>query len=115
MGAAGRDFHNFNTYFRDNEDYEVVTFTATQIPDIYGRKYPPELTGKLYPDGIPIYPEEDLSKLIKEKNIDMVIFAYSDVPNTYVMSKSATVNTAGADFVLMGTKTTQVKSKKPVI
>ncbi len=115
MGAAGRDFHNFNTYFRDDEDYEVVAFTATQIPDIYGRKYPPELTGKLYPDGIPIYPEEDLSKLIKEKNIDMVIFAYSDVPNTYVMNKSATVNTAGADFVLMGTKTTQVKSKKPVI
>ena len=115
MGAAGRDFHNFNTYFRDNEDYEVVAFTATQIPDIYDRKYPPELTGKLYPNGIPIYPEEDLSKLIKEKNIDMVIFAYSDVPNTYVMNKSATVNTDGADFVLMGTETTQVKSTKPVI
>ena len=115
MGAAGRDFHNFNTYFRNNEDYEVVAFTATQIPDIYGRKYPSELAGKLYPDGIPIYPEENLSKLIKEKNIDMVIFAYSDVTNTYVMNKSATVNTAGADFVLMGTETTQVKSTKPVI
>ena len=115
MGAAGRDFHNFNTYFRNNEDYEVVAFTATQIPDIFGRKYPPKLAGKLYPDGIPIYPEKDLSKLIKEKKIDMVVFAYSDVPNTYVMNKSATVNTAGADFVLMGTETTQVESTKPVI
>ena len=115
MGAAGRDFHNFNTFFRDNELYEVVCFTATQIPDIYGRKYPKELAGKLYPEGISIYPEEDLTKLIKEKNIDRVVFAYSDIPNTYVMNKAATVNAAGADFVLMGTNTTQIKSSKPVI
>ena len=115
MGAAGRDFHNFNMYFRDNKDYEVVAFTAAQIPDIYGRKYPPELAGNLYPGGIPVYPEEDLSKLIKEKNIDMVVFAYSDVSNNYVMNKSVAVNTAGADFVLMGTKTTQAKSIKPII
>jgi len=115
MGAAGRDFHNFNTFFRDNELYEVVCFTATQIPDIYGRKYPKELAGKLYPEGISIYPEEDLTKLIKEKNIDRVVFAYSDIPNTYVMNKAATVNAAGADFVLMGTNTTQIKSTKPVI
>jgi len=115
MGAAGRDFHNFNTFFRDNPEYEVVCFTATQIPDIYGRCYPPELAGKLYPKGIPIYDEKNLTKLIKEHNIDSVIFAYSDVPNDYVMNKSATVNAAGADFVLMGLETTQIKSSKPVI
>jgi len=115
MGAAGRDFHNFNTYFRDNEECEVVAFTATQIPDIYGRKYPSELAGKMYPDGIPIYDEKNLTKLIKEHNIDRVVFAYSDVPNDYVMNKSAIVNAAGADFVLMGTENTQIKSKKPVI
>jgi predicted GTPase len=115
MGAAGRDFHNFNTYFRNNSDYEVVCFTATQIPDIYGRSYPPELAGKLYPKGIPIYPEEDLKKLIKEHRIDIVVFAYSDLPNDYVMNKSAMVNAAGADFMLMGTENTQIKSKKPVI
>ena len=115
MGAAGRDFHNFNVYFRDNSDYEVVCFTATQIPDIYGRSYPPELAGKLYPKGIPIYPEEDLKKLIQENKIDIVVFAYSDLPNEYVMDKSAIVNAAGADFLLMGTDNTQVKSKKPVI
>lgn len=115
MGAAGRDFHNFNVYFRDNEDYEVVAFTATQIPDIHNRKYPPKLSGKLYPDGIPIYPETDLTRLIKEKNVDKVVFAYSDLPNSYVMAKSAIVNAAGADFVLMGTKNTMLKSKKAVI
>ncbi|MDH7516965.1 MAG: cyclic 2,3-diphosphoglycerate synthase [Candidatus Thermoplasmatota archaeon] len=115
MGAAGRDFHNFNVYFRDNEDYDVVAFTATQIPDIAGRKYPAKLCGKLYPDGIHIYPEEDLAKLIKEKNVDMVVFAYSDVPNAYIMEKSAIVNAAGADFVLMGTKSTMLQSNKPVI
>jgi len=115
MGAAGRDFHNFNVFFRDNEDYEVVAFTATQIPDIHGRKYPPQLSGKLYPNGIPIYPEEELSKLIKEHDIDEVVFAYSDIPNSYVMNKSAIVNATGADFVLMGTEKTMLKSKKPVI
>ena len=115
MGAAGRDFHNFNTYFRNNPNYEVVAFTATQIPDIHGRKYPPELAGKLYPKGIPIYPEEDLTKLIKENKVDRVVFAYSDIPNTYVMNKAATVNAAGADFILMGSENTQIKSKKPVI
>jgi len=115
MGAAGRDFHNFNTYFRDNEDYNVVAFTATQIPGIYGRKYPPELSGKLYPEGIPIYPEEDITKLIRENEIEEVVFAYSDIPNSYVMEKSALVNAAGADFILMGTNKTMLKSKKPVI
>lgn len=115
MGAAGRDFHNFNVYFRNNEDYQVVAFTATQIPDIAGRKYPPDLSGKLYPDGIPIYPEENVIKLIKEKDIDEVVFAYSDLPYSYVMNRSALVNAAGADFVLMGTKNTMLKSTKPVI
>ncbi len=115
MGAAGRDFHNFNVYFRDNEQYEVVAFTATQIPDIEGRKYPAELAGKLYPDGIMIYPEEELVDLIKKHNVDLVVFAYSDVPYDYVMSRSAMVNAAGADFMLMGAKTTQLKSSKPVI
>jgi len=115
MGAAGRDFHNFNVYFRDNENYNVLAFTATQIPDIAGRKYPAKLCGKLYPNGIPIYPEEDLKKLIKEFNIDQVVFAYSDIPNSYVMEKAAIVNASGADFVLMGTKDTMIKSAKPVI
>ena len=115
MGAAGRDFHNFNTYFRENEEYNVVAFTATQIPGIYGRKYPSELSGKLYPEGIPIYPEEDIVKLIKENNVEMVVFAYSDLPNSYVMEKSALVNAAGADFILMGTNNTMIKSTKPVI
>ncbi|MHB2149601.1 cyclic 2,3-diphosphoglycerate synthase [Calditrichota bacterium LG25] len=115
MGAAGRDFHNFNVYFRDNEAYEVVGFTATQIPDIEGRKYPPELAGKLYPEGIMIYPEEELQDLIKKYDVDQVVFAYSDVPYDYVMSRSALVNSAGADFVLMGAKATQLKSSKPVI
>jgi len=115
MGAAGRDFHNFNTHFRDNPEYEIVAFTATQIPDIFDRKYPPELAGKLYPNGIPIHDEKNLTKLIKENSIDIVVFAYSDVPNSYVMNKSAIVNAAGADFMLMGTNTTQIKSNKPVI
>jgi predicted GTPase len=115
MGAAGRDFHNFNTYFKGNEDFNVIAFTATQIPGIYGRKYPPELSGNLYPKGIPIFPEEDISKLIKKNEIDMVVFAYSDIPNSYVMEKSALVNAAGADFILMGTSNTMLKSTKPVI
>ena len=115
MGAAGRDFHNFNTFYRDNEKYEVVAFTATQIPNIDGRKYPAELAGKLYPDGIKIYPESELSELIKKFDVDEVVFAYSDVPYDYVMHKSALVNSLGADFRLMGTKETQVKSTKPVV
>ncbi len=115
MGAAGRDFHNFNVYFRDNEEFEVVAFTATQIPDIDGRKYPAELAGKLYPDGIMIYNESELPELIKKFDVDQVVFAYSDVPYDYIMSRSAIVNAAGADFVLMGAKTTQLKSSKPVI
>ncbi|MBP7196780.1 MAG: GTPase [Anaerolineaceae bacterium] len=115
MGAAGRDFHNFNTFYRDNEKYEVVAFTATQIPNIEGRKYPTELAGKLYPDGIKIYPESELPELIKKFDVDEVVFAYSDVPYDYVMHKSAMVNALGADFRLMGTKETQVKSTKPVI
>ncbi len=115
MGAAGRDFHNFNQYFRDNEEYEIVAFTATQIPNIFDRKYPKELAGKLYPKGIPIYPESDLEDLIKTRNIDLIVFAYSDVGYEYVMHKSALVNACGADFMLMGTKSTQVKSTKPLI
>ena len=115
MGAAGRDFHNFNTFYRDNEKYEVVAFTATQIPNIDGRKYPADLAGKLYPDGIKIYPESELPELIKKFEVDEVVFAYSDVPYDYVMHKSALVNALGADFRLMGTKETQVKSTKPVV
>ncbi len=115
MGAAGRDFHNFNVHFRDNLDYEVVAFTATQIPDIAGRRYPPALAGSLYPQGIPIYAEEELPDLIREQHVDQVIFAYSDVPHTYVMHKASQVLTAGADFRLMGTGATMLKAKKPVI
>lgn len=115
MGAAGRDFHNFNTYYRDNDKYEVVAFTATQIPNIEGRKYPKELAGTLYPNGIDIYPESELPELIKKFDVNEVVFAYSDVPYDYVMHKSALVNSLGADFRLMGTKATQVKSIKPVI
>ncbi len=115
MGAAGRDFHNFNTYFRDNENYEVVAFTATQIPNIENRKYPPELAGKLYPNGIPIYPEEELPELIKKYDVDEVVFAYSDVSHEYVMHRASIVNANGPDFVLMGPKHTMLKSKKPVI
>lgn len=115
MGAAGRDFHNFNTFFRDNEKYEVVAFTATQIPNIEGRKYPAALAGSLYPKGIDIYPEAELPRLIKELKADEVVFAYSDVPHTYVMHKASEVNALGADFRLMGSQATQVKSIKPVI
>ncbi len=115
MGAAGRDFHNFNTYFRDNEEYEVVAFTATQIPNIEGRVYPAELAGKLYPNGIPIYPEEQLPELIKKYDVDEVVFAYSDVSHEYVMHKASIANAAGADFKLMGPKHTMLKSTKPVI
>jgi predicted GTPase len=115
MGAAGRDFHNFNVYFRDNPDYQVVAFTATQIPNIEGRNYPAALTGSLYPEGIPIYPESELVNLIKDLQVDQVIFAYSDVPHEYVMHKASIVLAAGADFRLMGMKTTQLKSTKPVV
>ncbi len=115
MGAAGRDFHNFNTYFRGNEDYEVVAFTATQIPNIDGRFYPPELSGDLYPKGIQIHPEEKLVNLITKENIDQVIFAYSDIPHEYVMHQASQVLAAGADYRLMGLKNTQIKSIKPVV
>ncbi|MBI9044298.1 MAG: GTPase [Anaerolineaceae bacterium] len=115
MGAAGRDFHNFNVFFRENKEYEVVAFTATQIPNIEGRKYPRELSGPLYPNGIPIYPESDLLDLIKKHNVEQVIFAYSDVPHEYVMHKASIVNAAGADFRLMGAEATQVKSTKPLV
>ena len=115
MGAAGRDFHNFNVFFRDNPEYEVVAFTATQIPNIEGRKYPEELAGRLYPAGIPIYPESDLVDLIKKLSVELVIFAYSDVPHDVVMHKASMVLAAGADFRLMGPKATQVKSTKPVV
>jgi len=115
MGAAGRDFHNFNTFFRGNKDYEVVAFTATQIPDIEGRVYPTELAGDLYPSGIPIRAEEDLVDLIKEHGVEQVVFAYSDVPHEYIMHIASIVNAAGADFRLMGTKYTQIKSTRPVV
>lgn len=115
MGAAGRDFHNFNTVFRDNEDYEVVAFTATQIPNIDDRKYPAVLAGKLYPAGIPIFPESELEKLIETFQVEQVIFSYSDLPYQYVMEKAAIVNAAGADFRLLGVRETQVKSTKPVV
>jgi predicted GTPase len=115
MGAAGRDFHNFNTYFRDNEAFRVVAFTATQIPDIEGRTYPAALAGALYPEGIPIYPEAELTDLIEKHGVDQVIFAYSDVPHEYVMHKASQVLAAGADFRLMGVRNTRLKSKKPVV
>ncbi len=115
IGAAGRDFHNFNTYYRNNDAYNVVAFTAAQIPDIEGRKYPAELAGNLYPQGIPIYAEEDLSRLIKELEVDDCVFAYSDVPYQHVMSVGALVNAAGANFIQLGPKDTQVISTKPVI
>jgi predicted GTPase len=115
MGAAGRDFHNFNVFFRDNPEYEVVAFTATQIPNIDGRRYPAELAGKQYPQGIQIRPESDLVQLIQECQAEQVIFAYSDVPHEVVMHKASQVLAAGADFRLMGTHSTQVKSTKPVV
>ena len=115
MGAAGRDFHNFNTFYRDNEKYEVVAFTATQIPNIDERKYPAELAGELYPQGINIYPENDLVDLIDKYKVDEVVFAYSDVPYDYVMNKSALVNAAGVDFKLLGPGKTMLKSTKPLV
>ncbi|WP_347707867.1 cyclic 2,3-diphosphoglycerate synthase [Clostridium sp. 'deep sea'] len=115
MGAAGRDFHNFNVRYRDNEDYQVVAFTATQIPDIDGRKYPAELAGKLYPNGIPIYDEEMLPQLIKEHNIEEVVFAYSDVPYDYLGHRLSIVNGSGADFTFLNPESTMIKSVKPLV
>ena len=115
MGAAGRDFHNFNVYFRDNANYEVVAFTATQIPNIEGRKYPPSLAGKLYPNGIPIHAESELPELISKHGVEQVVFAYSDIKHVEVMHKASLVNACGADFRLMGANQTLIKSKVPVI
>ncbi len=115
MGAAGRDFHNFNVFFRTNPAFEVVAFTATQIPNIEGRVYPAELAGELYPEGIPIHAEEELPRLIKDLGVDQVVFAYSDVSHEYVMHKASTVLAAGADFVLQGPQATMLESKKPVV
>ena len=115
MGAAGRDFHNFNTFYRNNDQYDVAAFTATQIPNIEGRVYPAELAGDLYPNGIPIYDESELLNLISEHNIEEVVFSYSDLSHVDVMHKGAIVNAAGADFTMMGMARTAVKSTKPVI
>lgn len=115
MGAAGRDFHNFNVYFRDKPAYRVVAFTATQIPDIEGRVYPPELAGRYYPEGIPIYGEEALVGLIEAHSVTLVVFAYSDVPYQYVMSRGAAVNAAGANFLMLGPRVTMLRSTVPVI
>ncbi len=115
LGAAGRDFHNFNTVYRDNDQYEVVAFTATQIPNIDGRKYPAELAGKLYPKGIPIFAESQLPQLVKENGVDEAVFAYSDVSFNYVMAMASQVNALGADFKLLGAKSTMLESKVPVI
>ncbi len=115
MGAAGRDFHNFNVYFRDNPAYEVVAFTAAQIPNIAGRRYPPELAGDLYPDGIPIYPEGELPDLIRQHGVDQVVFAYSDVSHEYVMHRASIALAAGADFRLLGPQHTMLQSTRPVV
>ncbi len=115
MGAAGRDFHNFNTCFRDNPDHEVVAFTATQIPNIEGRRYPPALSGKLYPKGIPILSEDDLSEIIEKESVDVVVFSYSDVSHEYVMEKGSQVLAAGADYTLLSPTHTQIIAKVPVI
>jgi predicted GTPase len=115
MGAAGRDFHNFNVYYRNNDSYNVAAFTATQIPNIEGRLYPAELAGYLYPSGIPIHPESELTSLIEKYAIDEVVFSYSDVNFAYIMTKASVVNAAGASFVLLGAKQTMIESTKPVI
>jgi len=115
IGAAGRDFHNFNTYFRDNDEYNVVAFTAAQIPDIDGRKYPAGLAGSLYPDGIPIFSEDQLPRLIEELQVKTCVFSYSDLPYEKVMGVSAVVNAAGANFALLGTKASMIPGTKPVI
>jgi predicted GTPase len=115
LGAAGRDFHNFNVCFRNSADDEVVAFTATQIPDIAGRKYPAELAGPLYPDGIPIVPEEELEDIVRRHAVDCVVFSYSDVPHTHVMDLAARANAAGADFLLLGADSTMLEARVPVV
>jgi predicted GTPase len=115
MGAAGRDFHNFNVYFKDNPRYTVIAFTATQIPDIEDRRYPPELAGNMYPTGIPIFPEEQLRDLIRQHRVDLVAFSYSDVPHTEVMHKASVVMAGGADFTLIGATYTMLRASKPVV
>ena len=115
MGAAGRDFHNFNTVYRDNPAYRVIAFTATQIPNIEGRVYPAALAGELYPDGIPIHPEDDLSVLIRDQQVHTVVFAYSDVSHEYVMHRASAVLAAGADFELLGPNRTMIASRRPVV
>jgi predicted GTPase len=115
VGAAGRDFHDFNTFWRHHSRYEVVAFTAAQIPDIDGRVYPPKLCGSRYPKGIPIEPEERLAELIRRHKVDQVVMAYSDLPHEDVMHKAALANAAGADFRIMGTQNTMLKSNKPVV
>jgi len=115
LGAAGRDFHNFNTVYRDDPAHEVVAFTATQIPDIAGRRYPPELAGKLYPSGIPIVPEEELEELVRERGIDEVVFAYSDVSHDHVMHLASRAVAAGADFGILGSGATMLRSRVPVV
>ena len=115
IGAAGRDFHNFNVYFRDNPWYRVIGFTATQIPDIDGRQYPPELAGRMYPQGIPIYSATELTRLIREHQVDLAAFSYSDIPHVEVMHQASRVTAAGADFVLIGASYTMIESSKPVV
>jgi len=115
MGAAGRDFHNFNVYFRDNPRYNVIGFTSAQIPDIEGRQYPPELAGKIYPNGVPIYREDQLADLIREHKVDLVAFSYSDIPHVEVMHKASIAMAEGADFILIGATYTMLKSQKPIV
>ena len=115
LGAAGRDFHNFNVVYRDDSRYEVVGFTATQIPNIAGRRYPPELAGARYPDGLPIFVEDELSSLVERLDVRQVVFSYSDVSYAYVMHRSAVANAAGADFVLLGPRATMLRSRRPVV
>jgi predicted GTPase len=115
LRPAGSQFQNFNVYFRDNEEYNVVCFTATQIPNIEGRRYPPKLAGRLYPKGIPIYPEEELPKIIQEHGVDLVVFSYSDVSYTYVGNRSSIANAHGADFILLGPHRTMLKARVPVV
>ena len=115
LGAAGRDFHNFNVVFRQNLDYQVVAFTATQIPDIAGRRYPPALAGRLYPDGIPIFEEKDLESLIEDYSVDVVVFSYSDISHQNLMHLASRAGAAGADFWLLGPEHSQIASRVPVI
>lgn len=115
LGAAGRDFHNFNVFFRDNLDYHVVAFTATQIPDIAGRQYPHELAGRLYPNGIPIFEEKNLEQIVADERVDTVVFSYSDISYPNLMHLASRVVAAGADFWLLGTEHTQIKSHVPVV